>query len=162
MRIMGIDPGLAKVGWGIVDTQDRDSIILVEYGCITTSGAEPINSRLDTIYRIILDLIKKYRPAEVALEKLFFSSNTKTAIDVAQARGAVLVALNHSGLILAEYTPLEIKQALVGYGRAKKNQVQFMVKNFLKLEKEPRPDHAADALAVAICHNNSKNLKGLG
>ncbi|MEA3506303.1 MAG: crossover junction endodeoxyribonuclease RuvC, partial [Elusimicrobiota bacterium] len=109
----------------------------------------------------VCDLIEKYSPAQVAVEDIFFSRNTKTAIKVAQARGAALVALNHCGVTVFGYTPLQIKKALVGYGNADKEQVQFMVKNFLSLDSVPQPDHASDALAAAICHNNCRTVRNL-
>lgn len=155
---MGIDPGLAKLGWGIIEVEDNDKPVLVDYGCINTSSAELISYRLDYIYKQLRKLVKRLKPNEVAVEKLFFSSNAKTAMDVAQARGVVMVALNHTGIKVSEYTPLEIKLAVVGYGRAQKKQVQYMVKHFLNLAKVPKSDHAADALAAAICHNNSRKL----
>ncbi|MFC2061962.1 crossover junction endodeoxyribonuclease RuvC [Elusimicrobiota bacterium] len=158
MRILGIDPGLAKLGWGIIDTSEGKETVLVEYGCVSTRSSVPVSDRLGHIYEQICELIKKFEPQEVAIERLFFSSNTKTAMDVAQAKGSVLVALNHSGIRIYEYTPLQIKQALVGYGRATKDQVQFMVKNFLNMKEVPEPDHAADGLAAAICHNSHRKM----
>jgi crossover junction endodeoxyribonuclease RuvC len=161
VRIMGIDPGLANLGWGVIETSGISDIKLVDYGAIRTKKNRPSPQRLDILYRGVCKLIEKYRPSQVAVEDLFFSRNTKTAIKVAEARGAALVALNHCDVTVVSYTPLEIKKAIVGYGKADKKQVQFMVKNFLKLESVPNPDHASDALAAAICHNNSRDIKNL-
>jgi crossover junction endodeoxyribonuclease RuvC len=158
MKILGLDPGLAKVGWGIIETGTESNPRFVECGCISTSKTESIVGRLAHIYDKVSSLVAEYLPDEVAIEKIFFSVNTKTAIDVAQARGAILIALNHSEITVSEYTPLQIKQALTGYGRARKEQVMFMVKNFLKLESMPATDHAADALAAAICHESSRKI----
>lgn len=157
---MGIDPGLAKIGWGIIKVENNQ-ISLIDYGCINTSKEFSMVNRLGEIYKTMGKLIEQYSPEEVAIEKIFFASNAKTAINVAHARGAILLALNHHDIRVSEYTPLQIKQAVVGYGRAKKEQVQFMVKNFLNLKKFPTPDHAADALATAICHNNSRKMKAI-
>ncbi|MFW6173337.1 MAG: crossover junction endodeoxyribonuclease RuvC [Elusimicrobiota bacterium] len=161
MKIMGIDPGLANVGWGIIKETDNSKFSLVNYGCISTSSSDTFIKRLDLLYKRAKDLVEKYNPEEVAVEELFFSANTKTAINVAHARGAVMVALNHSGMKVSEYTPLEIKQALVGYGKAKKSQVQYMVKQFLNLDEIPHPGHSADALAAALCHCSSRKLNNL-
>jgi crossover junction endodeoxyribonuclease RuvC len=155
---MGIDPGLAQMGWGVIEVSEDGKPALIEYGCLHTSKSNTVSGRLDHLYKNTCQLIVKYRPQEVAIEGLFFSSNTKTAMEVAQARGAVMIALNHSGIEVAEYTPLQIKQAVVGYGRAKKEQVQFMVRQFLGLLESPSPDHAADALAAALCHSGSRKL----
>ena len=161
MRILGLDPGLAKIGWGVISIGADSKPQLVEYGCITTLKTQSIVERLAQIYDRINTLVKQYVPDEVAIEEIFFSVNTKTAIDVAQARGAIMIALNHSDIIVCEYTPLEIKQALTGYGRANKYQIKFMVKNFLGLDSMPNTDHAADALAAAICHNNARKLMNI-
>ena len=159
MRIMGIDPGLAKAGWGVIEVGANNEPSVVDFGCITTEKNTPIACRLNKLYTEIQQLIKIIRPEEIAIEKIFFSGNVKTAIDVAQARGVILLALNHSNIKIYEYTPLEIKQAVVGHGRAEKKQVQFMVKQFLKLKELPASDHASDALAAALCHNSSRKLK---
>jgi len=161
MIIMGIDPGLAKAGWGIIKAGDDSSISILKYGCISTSNTSSFSERLAVLYNKFIDIIKEYKPEEVAVEELFFAKNSKTAIDVAQARGAIILAMNHSNIRVSEYTPLQIKQAVVGYGRAEKNQVQFMVRSLLKLKQIPKPDHASDALAAAICHSSSRRMKEL-
>ncbi len=158
MKIMGIDPGLAKIGWGVIEATENCKPVLTGYGCISTLKTESMVSRLSKIYAEVSKLVKEFNPDEVAIEEIFFSSNTKTAINVAHARGAILIALNHSDIKLREYTPLQIKQAVVGYGRAKKKQVQYMVVNFLNLKNLPDNDHTFDAIAAALCHNNSRKL----
>ncbi len=158
--LIGIDPGLAKTGWGVIVVSDRNKIALKEFGCITTKKKYSFACRLDKIYKEICKLNEKFKPKEAAVEKIFFAANKKTAIDVAQARGVVLLALNHSDIKISEYTPLEIKQAVVGYGKAEKKQVMFMVKQFLNM-REDFSDHAADALAAAICHTNSRIVNKL-
>ena len=154
MRILGIDPGFAIVGWGIIDSE-RGNIRPVAYGAITTPAHTSLESRLLTIQRDLESLIEKYKPDEMAIEELFFNTNITTGIKVAQARGVLVLSAIKSCGKLYEYTPLMVKQALTGEGRAEKWQVQYMVKTILKLAKEPRPDDAADALAIAICHANT-------
>lgn len=160
MRILGIDPGIAIVGYGIVDIKGN-SISMVEYGCITTSSKSRLPDRLFFIMNEMTDIINEFKPEEMAIEELFFNKNTKTAITVAEARGVEILAAKQSGLEIYEYTPLQIKQAIVGYGRAEKQQVQEMVKILLNLSERPKPDDAADALAVAICHSLSHKFKDL-
>ena len=160
MRILGIDPGIAIVGYGIVDIKGN-SISMVEYGCITTSSNSRLPDRLFFIMNEMTDIINEFKPDEMAIEELFFNKNTKTAITVAEARGVEILAAKQSGLEIYEYTPLQIKQAVVGYGRAEKQQVQEMVKILLNLSERPKPDDAADALAVAICHSLSHKFKDL-
>ncbi len=155
--IMGIDPGLASAGWGVIEA-GSDGSRLLEYGCIKTPRG-PAAPRLEKIYGGISELAARFSPAEASVEELFFAKNTKSAMDVAQARGAIILALRHSGIRVEGYTPLEIKQALVGYGRASKQQVQYMVRQFLGVKEIPRPEHAADALAAALCHAGSRKLK---
>ncbi len=151
MIILGIDPGYAIVGWGIIDyTANRFSVIA--YGAVTTEAKTPFNERLEAVYDGICDIINKYKPEALAIEKLFYNTNAKTVIDVAQARGVINLAAQKSGLDIFEYTPLQVKQSVVGYGRAEKKQVQEMTRVILKLEKIPKPDDTADALAMAICH----------
>ena len=153
MRILGVDPGLATIGYAVVDKQTNHFDVL-EYGVIKTSADKKDTERLEIIHKNIEELIKEFRPQEMAVEELFFNKNVKTAIAVGQARGVILLAGSQAGLKVAEYTPLQIKQAVVGYGRADKNQVQQMVKSLLNLAELPRPDDAADALAVSICHGH--------
>ncbi len=151
MIILGIDPGYAIVGWGIIDyTANRFSVI--DYGAVTTEAKTPFNERLEAVYDGVEDIIKRYKPSALAIEKLFYNTNAKTVIDVAQARGVINLAAVKNGVPIFEYTPLQVKQSVVGYGRAEKKQVQEMTRVILKLEKIPKPDDTADALAMAICH----------
>ena len=154
MRILGIDPGFAIVGWGIIDSE-RGNIRPVAYGAITTPAHTSLESRLLTIQRDLESLIEKYKPDEMAIEELFFNTNITTGIAVAEARGVILCTAHRLGLKISEYTPLQVKQAVVGYGKAEKHQVISMVTSLLKLPKPPMPDDAADAVAIAICHSNS-------
>ena len=151
MRILGIDPGYAILGYGVVDMQ-ANHFTPVAYGALTTQANQEMPLRLGALHQQLTELIELYKPQVVAIEELFFNKNAKTAIMVAQARGAAIVACVSRGLPIFEYTPLQIKQALVGYGRADKNQVQQMVKAILHLDRIIKPDDAADAAAVAICH----------
>ena len=152
MRILGIDPGFALVGWGIIDSE-RGNIRPVAYGAITTPAHTSLESRLLTIQRDLESLIEKYKPDEMAIEELFFNTNITTGIAVAEARGVILCTAHRLGLKISEYTPLQVKQAVVGYGKAEKHQVISMVTSLLKLPKPPKPDDAADAVAIAICHS---------
>ena len=151
MRILGIDPGLAIVGYGVIDSEKGKSTV-VDYGVITTPKEESFPVRLAIIYKGVQELIKKYNPDEVAVEELFFNTNITTGINVAHARGVLLLAAIHHCGNLYEYTPLQIKQAMTGYGKATKKQIQEMVKTYLSLAAVPKPDDAADALAVALTH----------
>jgi crossover junction endodeoxyribonuclease RuvC len=158
LRTLGIDPGLAIVGYGIIDSNIDGSAKVVDYGIITTSKTTTFPNRLQQIYTSISALIDKHKPDAVAVEELFFNNNVRSAINVSQARGvAILSAIQGTGN-LYEYTPLQIKQALTGYGRAEKSQVQFMVKAILNLCDIPKPDDAADALAVALCHAQTNQV----
>ena len=157
MIILGIDPGTAITGFGLI-RKIKSQWQYIECGCIKTSATVSLAERLDNIYSDVLSLIKKYKPRAVAVEDLFFFKNAKTAIKVAHARGVVILAARRSGLPLFEYTPLQVKQSLTGYGRADKRQMQEMVKSLLCLNSIPEPDDAADALAVAICHACSEKL----
>lgn len=150
IRVLGIDPGTALLGFGVVEGGALKQQA-VHYGCLRTAAGQPQPERLAQLYQGIVELIETYRPEVVAVEELFFGRNVTTAIHVGQARGVVLLAAAHHGLKVAEYTPMQVKQAVVGYGRAEKQQVQQMVKLILGLEKVPRPDDVADALAVGIC-----------
>lgn len=164
MRILGIDPGYAILGYGIIDMVGN-SFRVVAYGAVTTEAGVPMPDRLKHLYYSLMELIDEYRPECAAVEELFFNTNTKTAIKVGEARGVAILACANSGLDIEEYTPLQIKQALTGYGRADKSQVQTMVKTILNLKKVPKPDDTADALAAAICHGHSgesrKRLKNM-
>ena len=154
MRIIGIDPGYAIVGYGIVD-YNSNHFSVVDYGAITTKAHTPFDSRLSSIYDGLSQLISAFKPDAMSIEKLFFNTNTTTAIDVAQARGVIVLAASQGGLDIAEYTPLQVKQSVVGYGRAEKKQVQEMTRLMLNLKAVPKPDDTADALALAICHAHS-------
>lgn len=160
MLVLGIDPGTAITGWGIVE-RDGDSLTLRDYGTVTTSQDAPLPERLQVIYQELGQIIERHQPDAAAVEKLFFSKNVRTALGVGQARGVVLLALADAGLPLHEYTPLEVKQSVSGYGRASKEQVQKLVQILLGLDFLPEPDDAADAIAVAICHLHSARLQAM-
>ena len=155
-RIIGIDPGLASTGWGILDSVDR-KIKYVDHGVIVTKADTPRAERLFFILQYIRDLIKKYKPQEAAIETLYFGKNVSSAIPVAEARGVISAAIAEKGIFLHEFTPNAIKQGVTGVSNADKKQVQEMVRLILGLEKVPKPDHAADALAAGICAIN-KNI----
>jgi len=156
MVILGIDPGYGIVGYGVIDT-DGNNYQVLDYGAITTSKEDSISLRLQEIEENLIYLLKKYKPEIVAIEELFYFKNQTTIIPVAEARGViVLTAQKYCGKLF-EYTPLQIKQALTGNGRAEKAQVQYMVKSILGLNSIPKPDDAADALAVAICHSQTSS-----
>ena len=156
MRILGIDPGYAIVGYGVLD-YDGNKFKTVEYGAITTEANENMFDRLKSVYDDLNSVIERTKPDFMAIEELFFNSNQKTAINVAQARGILLLAAMNHNVKIYEYTPLQVKEAVVGYGRADKNQVQQMVKLLLGLKSVPKPDDTADAVAIAICHGHSYN-----
>lgn len=151
MVILGIDPGYAIVGWGVLEYK-ANKFRVIDYGAVTTEAKTPFPLRLCDIYNDLCDIIKKYQPEVLSMEKLFYNNNAKTVIDVAQARGVITLAAQQNGLKIAEYTPLQVKQSVTGYGRAVKKQVQEMTRIILNLEKIPKPDDTADALAMAICH----------
>ena len=153
MRVLGIDPGLASIGWGVVDSK-RNRLSHVARGTIKTSSRDDTGSRLKKIYNEIINIIEKYHPEQASLETLYFAKNTSSALPVAQARGVQVLACSMAGLSVGEYTPLEIKQAVVGNGRAEKQQVENMVYLLLGLREKEKSDHATDALAAAICHIN--------
>jgi crossover junction endodeoxyribonuclease RuvC len=155
MLIIGIDPGTATTGYGLITEGADGSMNVVDFGVITTPPKLCMPERLVLLYHRLQELLLLHRPQSGAVEKLYFASNVSTAITVGQARGVVLLALAEAGLPVAEYTPMEVKQAVAGYGGADKNQVQQMVRALLNLQEIPKPDDAADALAVAICHLNS-------
>lgn len=157
MIILGIDPGIAIVGYGVVEYKNS-RFRTIDYGAITTPSTMDIVSRLDFIYRGMSQLFNMYDIDEVGIEELFFNKNVKTAITVAQARGVILLSCVHKNKPVYEYTPLQVKQGVCGYGRADKIQVQNMVTSFLNLRSTPKPDDVADALAVAICHAHSNRL----
>lgn len=164
MRILGIDPGYAILGYGVIEMKGN-RFKVIDYGAVTTDAKMEMPDRLKVLYNSLMELIARYEPEVASIEELFFNTNAKTAILVGQARGVAVLACANSGLEIAEYTPLQIKQALVGNGRAEKKQVQFMVKTLLNLKEVPKPDDTADALAAAVCHGHSagsrNRLKGL-
>lgn len=153
--IIGIDPGTAVTGWGVIGGRG-DKLRAIAHGTIKTSAKDPAHERLNIIYRELLEVIDTYSPQEAAIEELFGGVNLKAALAVGQSRGVIILACAERGLKPADYTPLNIKQAVVGYGRASKAQMQEMVKVLLGLSSVPRPDHAADALGVAICHAHTR------
>lgn len=155
MRILGIDPGLAIVGWAVLESE-QGSLRPIAFGAITTPAHTDIEERLLTIRRDLECVIDKYEPSEMAIEELFFNTNITTGIAVAEARGVILCTAHERGVKISEYTPLQVKQAVVGYGRAEKQQVIAMVTSILKLKSPPKPDDTADAVAIAICHANCR------
>lgn len=154
MRILGIDPGVATVGFGVIDS-DRSVQQMVQYGAITTAAGLPLATRLVQIAADLEVLIHRFQPDEIAVEELFFSKNITTGIAVAHARGVILCTAERLQVPVYEYTPMQVKQAVVGYGLAEKHQVMEMTRRLLKLKAVPKPDDAADALAIAICHARS-------
>jgi crossover junction endodeoxyribonuclease RuvC len=158
--VLGIDPGTAITGYGLV-REDDQGLALVECGAITTAAGQPLSVRLQAIYRELTEVIQAYQPTTSAVEELFFSRNVRTALSVGHARGVALLALADAGLEVHEYKPMEVKQAVAGYGGADKRQVQEMVRMLLGLEHVPQPDDAADAVAVAICHIHSARMASL-
>jgi crossover junction endodeoxyribonuclease RuvC len=161
MLVLGVDPGTATTGFGLVRENQDGSLSLVEYGVISTPADLTMPQRLLELHQKLRQLLLLHQPASSAVEKLFFAKNVTNAISVGQARGVVLLALAQAGLEVAEYTPMEVKQAIVGYGGADKNQVQQMVRALLYMDEIPKPDDAADALAVAICHLHSLKARAL-
>ena len=162
MLVLGIDPGTAITGYGLVREDDEGNLAVVEFGVIRTPSGDTMPQRLRQIYAQLQEIISLHRPDAGAVEKLFFQSNVKTAISVGQARGVILLTLAEKDISIAEYNPMEIKQAVVGYGSADKQQVQHMIQALLNLEDIPKPDDAADALAVAICHLHSYRMNNFG
>ncbi len=158
--VLGIDPGTATVGWAVLENTPQIPTVIA-YGHIETPANDPMPERLHMIYTDIKNLIQKYHPSDVAVEELFFFKNHKTVITVAEARGVILLAAQRAHCFIGEYTPLQIKQALTSYGRANKRQVQETVASVLKLDKIPKPDDTADALAIALCHINTKKYTQL-
>lgn len=156
MRILGIDPGLAIVGWAVLESE-RGRLHPIAYGAITTPAHTSVESRLLIIKKDLEDIIDRYSPSEMAIEELFFNTNITTAITVAEARGVILCTAHAKGLKISEYTPLQVKQAVVGYGKAEKHQIIAMVTTILKLPKPPKPDDTADAVAIAICHSQCRS-----
>jgi crossover junction endodeoxyribonuclease RuvC len=161
MLTIGIDPGTATTGYGLVQEKEDGSLAVVDYGVILTSPEKEMPGRLLDLFQQLQQIILLHRPESGAVEKLYFARNVTTALSVGQARGVILLAFAEAGLPVSEYTPLEVKQAVAGYGGADKNQVQQMVRALLGLKNIPRPDDAADALAVAICQLHSAHWRSL-
>ncbi len=160
MRILGIDPGIAIVGYGVVD-KEGNSYKTIAYDAVTTRAHTPLPERLEKVYQGINEIIKTYKPDAMSIEELFFNNNAKTALTVGQARGVIILAAVQNNLPVYEYTPLQVKQALTGYGRASKSQIQQMMKSMLGLSQIPKPDDVADALAIAVCHGNSMRFNSI-
>ena len=160
MLVLGIDPGTAITGYGLV-REDEAGLTLVDYGVVTTAAGRPLPERLQVIYQGLADVAREHQPQQAAVEELFFSRNVRTALSVGHARGVTLLALADAGLAIHEYKPLEIKQAITGYGGAGKQQVQEMVRLLLNLDTVPEPDDAAHAVAVAVCHIHSARMMAL-
>ena len=160
MLVLGLDPGLATTGYGLV-AGDGQRLTALAHGVVRTPARQPMADRLLLLHRELAALIRRYQPEVAAVEKLFFSKNVTTGIQVAQARGVALLTIAQAALRISEYTPMQIKQGITGYGSADKQQVQEMVRMLLALERIPRPDDAADALAVAICCHHSSRLESL-
>lgn len=158
MIILGIDPGLANTGWGVIESAGSRQRCLA-YGCITTQAHERLPARLASIHGEVVRVMERYRPAECAIESVYFGTNAKSAFATGQARGVALLALSGSGVEIGEYSPVQIKSTVVGTGSAEKSQVQYMVRVILGLPHDPAPDHAADALAAAICHAHQSGLR---
>ena len=158
MRILGIDPGYAIVGYGVLE-YEKNKFYPVEYGAVTTQAHTDFQERLKEVFYSVDEVIKRTQPEALAIEKLFFTTNQKTVIQVAMARGVILLCAKNNNIPVFEYTPLQIKQSVTGYGKAIKTQVQDMTKRLLRLEKVPKPDDTADRLAVAICHGYSYRSK---
>ncbi|MEE1321652.1 MAG: crossover junction endodeoxyribonuclease RuvC [Acutalibacteraceae bacterium] len=162
MMILGIDPGYAIVGYGLIDYRNNHFTV-VDYGAILTDAGTPFNERLEKIYDSLVAIVERYKPEAMSVEKVFYNSNAKTVIDVSQARGVIMLAAQKNKVPVFEYTPLQVKQSVVGYGRAEKKQIQEMTRRILALDKIPKPDDTADALAMAICHaHSSGSLSSIG
>jgi crossover junction endodeoxyribonuclease RuvC len=159
-KVLGIDPGTATTGWAVIEEKGGQFVPLA-FGHISTEKNTDEAARIFEINNNLLEIIKKYKPQEAALEKLFFFKNKKTIIQVGQSRGAMLLTLEQNHVKIFGYTPLQVKQAITGYGKADKRQVQLMVKNILHLKAIPKPDDVADAIAIAICHLNSRKINKL-
>jgi crossover junction endodeoxyribonuclease RuvC len=158
--ILGIDPGTAITGYGLV-REDDGKLTLVDCGVITTPASQSLPARLQTLYQGLVDVVRTHQPTAAAVEELFFSRNVRTALSVGHARGVALLALADAGLPIHEYKPLQVKQAIAGYGGADKQQVQEMVRMLLQLDRVPQPDDAADAVAIAVCHIHSARMLAL-
>lgn len=160
LRVLGIDPGTATTGWAVIE-EKKGAMKALAFGHISTDKKNSEPERILEINNNLAEIIKKYRPDEAAVEKLFFFKNKKTIIQVGQSRGAILLTLEQKNVKVFDYTPLQVKQAMTGYGKAEKKQVQLMAKNILKLKSIPKPDDVADAIAIALCHLNSRKINNL-
>ena len=160
MRILGIDPGIAIVGYGVVD-KEGNRYKTIAYDAVTTKAHTPLEDRLEKVYNGVCEIIKEYKPDAMSIEELFFNNNARTALTVGQARGVIILAAVQNHIPVYEYTPLQVKQALTGYGRASKTQIQQMMKSMLGLTEIPKPDDVADALAIAVCHGNSMRFNSI-
>ena len=158
MKILGIDPGTATTGYGLIE-KAGSKYTLIDYGVVLTPAKIELHHRLNSIFDELTEIIKRHQPDEVVVEELFFATNAKTAISVGAARGVILLAAQKQKVPIAEYTPLEVKMAITGYGKADKRQIQQMVKAILCLKEVPKPDDAADALAIALCHGQTRKHK---
>jgi crossover junction endodeoxyribonuclease RuvC len=158
MRILGIDPGIGRMGWGIIEVENA-KVGVKNYGCLETTPKSEVGKRLETIYEFTKQLLTEYKPDALAIEELFFNTNATTAFAVGQARGVVLLAASQQKIPLSIYTPLQVKMAITGYGRAEKSQIGQMVKTLLKLDNIPKPDDTTDALAIALTHAFSYKLQ---
>lgn len=157
MRIMGIDPGFGRTGYGTIETM-RNKMGVIDYGLIETPSSQDMPTRLNILYDTIISSIRKFKPSEVAVETIYLTKNQKTAVAVSQARGVILLAIHQCHIPIFDYTPLQVKIAVTGYGKATKEQVQQMVQRLLNLPTIPKPDDVSDALAIAICHSSSRRL----
>lgn len=161
MRVMGIDPGYAIVGYGVLD-EGGGKVLPVTFGAVTTEAHTRFEDRLQEVYGDMRQLLDAYKPDAMAIETLFFNTNTTTAVGVAEARGVILLAARQTGVDIYEYSPSQVKQGITGFGKATKSQIQEMTRRLLKLKAIPQPDDAADALAVALCHANSAHSHQFG
>jgi crossover junction endodeoxyribonuclease RuvC len=161
LRVLGVDPGTATTGWAVLEEKDGN-VSPIAFGHISTDKNKTEESRLFEISDDLQKIIDKYRPQEASVEQLFFFKNKKTIIQVGQARGAILLTLRQKNVSIFNYTPLQVKQSLTGYGRAEKEQLQLMVRNILRLKSLPKPDDTADAIALALCHINSRKMRRIG
>jgi crossover junction endodeoxyribonuclease RuvC len=161
MLVIGIDPGTASTGYGLIRQLSNGQLQLIDYGLISTAAGQPLSTRLLDLYTSLTDVLKKYQPDFAAVEKLFFQRNVSTALMVGQARGVAMLTMAIADIPVDEYTPSEVKLAVSGYGNADKQQMQAMVKTLLTMDHLPKPDDAADALAVAICHCHSQKIRHL-
>jgi crossover junction endodeoxyribonuclease RuvC len=160
VKILGIDPGIGRTGWGVIEVQSS-KFKIQNYGCIETSKELPLEKRIESLYDQLSRIIKEEKPDEIAVEELFFNTNVKTALAVGQARGVVLLLASQNTLPLGEYSPMEVKLAITGYGKAEKRQVEQMMMALLKLKVKPKIDDTSDALAVALTHAFSRKLQKL-